>query len=232
MIAQNVYGQVHSRGEQYHGIPPQSPSVWTVNDNQQAAYQRPLQQTIQQSYASTQYINTQSKPQVNRVTSQYNQASIYSKPNSQGQQQFASRFQNDDPTVNQQTQNDELTTRRSKKPGPAPDLAPPTAIPSRFGDINSRKITWDPEVAKTTEVFSLRLFAILEALQGENIMISPYSIHTLLVMIAEGAGGNTYRQLNTTLGLQSPLRTRDYHQYINVALKLVKELLYTIYKKN
>lgn len=223
LVAQNVYSQVYSRGEQYHGG---SPQPWTRSSNadegfrnaqpqyQQVSYQRPLQQ----SYASVQYQNTQSKPQVNRIPPQYNQASTNSKPMLQSQH-LTNRFQGDDPSVNQQPQNEELTTRRSKKPGPAPDLAPPTAIPPRFGDINSRKISWDPEVARTTEIFSLKLFATLEALQEENIMISPYSIHTLLVMIAEGAGGNTYSQLNTTLGLKSPLRTRDYHQYINLALK-------------
>lgn len=224
LVAKNVYSQAYSRGEQYHGVSPQSRSGSSNDEgfrNAQPQYQqpyhRPLQQNIQQSYASVQYQNTQSKPQINRIPPQYNQPA-YSKPIIQGQY-LSSRFQGDDPSVYQQPQNEELTTRRSKKPGPAPDLAPPTAIPPRFGDINSRKISWDPEVARSTEIFSLKLFATLEALQEENIMISPYSIHTLLVMIAEGAGGNTYSQLNNTLGLKSPLRTRDYHQYINLALK-------------
>lgn len=116
---------------------------------------------------------------------------------------------------------DDLTTRppiQTSKPNRIQDIQP-TAVPSRFDDINSRKISWDPEQAKSTEEFSLKLFAFLEYLQEENIMISPYSIHTLLVMIAEGAGGKTYEQLKETLGLYTPMRTRDYHQYINIALK-------------
>lgn len=224
---QNVNSQVHSRGESYHGAPPQSPSIWntrsvndeTVRNYQQTAYQRP---PVQQSYAYVNTQNTQNRPQqVNRIPTQqtYQPSNYYAKPIPQGQQ-FANRFQGDDPSVNQQPQQEEFTTRRSKQPGgPAPDLAPPTAIPTRFDDINKRKIVWDPEVAMSTEEFALKLFGTLEYLQEENLMISPYSIHTLLVMIAEGAGGSTYSQLNTTLGLKSPSRTRDYHQYISLALK-------------
>lgn len=187
---------MYSRGEQYHGAPSGN-----------------LQYTqVQQSYAYA--LNTQNKFNNNRIPSQQTSQN-YRPPQQQGQQ-FSNRFMGDEP----QRQTDEFTTRKPIKTNrPVQDLAPPTAIPTRFDDINSRKISWDPELAKSTEEFSLKLFALLEALQSENLMISPYSIHTLLVMIAEGASGNTYNQLKTALGLFSPMRTRDFHQYINIALK-------------
>lgn len=50
-------------------------------------------------------------------------------------------------------------------------------------------------------------------------MISPFSIYHMLVLIAEGAAGETYNQIDEKLKLISLQRTRDFQQYLNVILK-------------
>lgn len=126
----------------------------------------------------------------------------------------------DDASVSRQ-QGPDFTTRRpstnvGQRPS-RPDNKPPE-FSTRFDDYNSRKLTFDEELSVNTEKFALRLFLILTHYETENIMISPYSIHSLLVVLAEGAGGNTYKQLNDALGLINRQRTRDFHQYTNLAL--------------
>jgi serine protease inhibitor len=54
---------------------------------------------------------------------------------------------------------------------------------------------------------------------NENFMISPFSVYHLLVLIAEGANGNTLKEISDKLEFGSLPRTRDFQQYLNEALK-------------
>jgi hypothetical protein len=195
----------------------QQPAYNNYQNQQQPGYVQPPNQA--------QYLSQQ--PVLNRVQPQQNY-----RPNYQQQQQpqrpfgptlkpqlnqrFGGNMQGDDPRYQE-----ELTTRRpAKKPVQTTDLPAPSALDIRFDNYTTRKITWDGELSRNAEIFSLKLFAFLEGLNPfKSFMISPFSIHSLLTMIAEGAGGNTYDELNYALGLRSKERARDFHQYISTALK-------------
>lgn len=70
------------------------------------------------------------------------------------------------------------------------------------------------------EEFAIKLMYELNELHlADTFMVSPYSIYHMLVLIAEGARGNTFNQLNDSLGLQSMPKTRDFQQYLAMALK-------------
>ncbi|XP_070491968.1 serine protease inhibitor 77Ba-like [Chironomus tepperi] len=243
----NVNGQ-HSRGESYRGeqsyTGTQQQSYYSdpskrINQypqtyqTQQQTYQQPQYYANQQpsyqpqsSYPQQSYQNTQQK---------YPTQQNYQKPYSINQQQsvrpaqsninyqtvpkpgLETRFgmMGDDP--NAYNSNQEITSR--SPPNKTPSRSPrPPAVPPRFDDINNRKLMWDKELTSNAEKFALYLFAYLALSETGNFMISPQSIHNLLVLIAEGASGNTYDEINTTLGLISRQRTRDFHQYSNLAL--------------
>lgn len=242
---QHSKGELY-RGQTYY---PNDPLRQPVNQYPQPAYQTQQQTYHQPSqYYSNQQQNSyqnQQQPnyqqqnyQTNRQKNPNQQA--YQKPYSVNQQQFVKPAQSnvnyqtvrplqnspgidmrfgplaDDPNA---SDNDhEITSRRpsnrvsSKPPRPA-------VLPPRFDDINNRKLVWDEELTNNAEKFALKLFAYLAESEDGNFMISPQSIHNLLVLIAEGASGNTYNELNTVIGLISRQRTRDFHQYSNIALK-------------
>lgn len=70
------------------------------------------------------------------------------------------------------------------------------------------------------EQFTLQLMFTLNDLNlKDTFMVSPYLVYLMLVLIAEGAKGNTFSQLNESLGLQSMPKTRDFQQYLAMALK-------------
>ncbi|KAG5683361.1 hypothetical protein PVAND_012647 [Polypedilum vanderplanki] len=93
----------------------------------------------------------------------------------------------------------------------------PLILPTSV-DTNIRKLLWDQELSENTELFGLHLFLYLTQFESENFMINPYLIHSLLAVLAEGAVGNTYKEINNALGLINRQRTRDFHQYTNLAL--------------
>lgn len=204
---------------------------------QQQTYHQPSQYYSNQQQISYQNQQQQQNYQTNRQKNPNQQA--YQKPYSVNQQQFVKPAQSnvnfqtvrplqnspgidmrfgtlaDDP--NAYDSDHEITSRRpsnrvsSKPPRPA-------VLPPRFDDINNRKLVWDEELTNNAEKFALKLFAYLAESEDGNFMISPQSIHNLLDLIAEGASGNTYNEINTVLGLISRQRTRDFHQYSNIAL--------------
>ena len=189
----------------------------------QQNYQNPQQKyPSQQNYQKPSYTVNQQQPI--RQPSQTNYQTV--KPLNYNQQSqkpsnlspsLDTRFgAGDDPSA--YNNNFEITSRQPPtKVGVKPSK--PAAVPPRFDDINNRKLTWDEELTHNAEKFALYLFAYLANSETENFMISPQSIHNLLDLIAEGASGNTYTELNQTLGLINRQRTRDFHQYSNLALK-------------
>lgn len=244
----NVNGQ-HSRGEIYRGQSgytatqqqsyyPNDQSRQPVSQYPQTSYQT-QQQTYQQppQYYSNQQQNVYQNPQPSYQQQSY-QASqqkyqtqqSYQKPQQQAIRpaQSSVNYQTvkpglemrfgvsaDDP--NAYNSNQEITSRRPpNKPSKPPK---PAVLPPRFDDINNRKLVWDEELTNNAEKFALKLFAYLAESENGNFMISPQSIHNLLDLIAEGASGNTYDELNEVLGLINRQRTRDFHQYSNLALK-------------
>lgn len=233
-----------SRGENYRGqvdsrqFVPQYSSAQTFasqqaynpyqNQQQFPNYQQPPQQSIV-NRGQTHGINYQG----NRPNYVQQPQPVFPRPPNQqpprptGRPQggtLENRFgnvQNDD---SNRYQEEVLTTRTPpRKPLQTTDLPSPQPLDTRFDNYTSRKISWDGELSKNAEIFSLKLFAFLEGLNpGQSFMISPFSIHSLLVMIAEGAGGKTFEELNKALGLNSKERARDFHQYITTALKYKK----------
>lgn len=222
---------VHSRGEYYRGASPnrgyntagssvnlrsnfgddQSRQFQSSSYSQSSAvnYQQ-YQPNLQSQHVPSGF--AQGRPQVNNNAQRFPTQPALNLP---------SRFQSDDPANFPQTTPDSLAISRqpplmSKQ---TTDLPKPPVV-QRFDNITARTINWDGEVSKNSEIFALTLFAYLESLfQDQNIMISPFSIHSLLVLIAEGAGGKTFDELNNTLGIKSKERARDFHQYISTALK-------------
>lgn len=217
-------------------------------DNYRPSYQTQQQQQQRPQNYQTQSYNTQynqqrfpiqnqqqysNQPQSYQTQQQQLYRPVYDNVRPQQQQQQQQQFSNqpqldqrfdgmlaDDASASGGANNNDFVTRRP----PLNQLVgqrvtKPPLLPPRFDDYNSRKLTWDEELSKNTELFALQLFAILTHYETENFMISPYSIHSLLVVLAEGAGGNTYNELNNALGLINKQRTRDFHQYTNLALK-------------
>jgi len=241
----NVNGQ-HSRGEAYRGPQyysgsqqqtyyPNDPSrqkvqyTQTSYQNQQQAYQQPqyyptqqqnAYQNPQQNYQQQSY-PTQQKPYQQQAIkpsqSNVNYQSVKPIYSQSSKLPLSSRFgASDDP--NAYINNQEITTRiPPSKVGIK--VTRPAQVPPRFDDINNRKLTWDAELTHNAEKFALFLFYYLAESEKGNFMISPQSVHNLLDLIAEGSSGNTYNELNATLGLINKQRTRDFHQYSNLALK-------------
>lgn len=59
----------------------------------------------------------------------------------------------------------------------------------------------------------------VEATNNNNVIISPFSIWSLLLFLAEGSSGRTYEQLATTLRLPPDLtRIRTVYKYLQSAL--------------
>jgi serine protease inhibitor len=105
-------------------------------------------------------------------------------------------------------------------------VAPPVLLADRFSDRDSavfkKSLSYDKDLAESMELFAIELLSTFNAhLKIENFMISPFSIYHLLVLIAEGAKGNTYNEINEKLKMIDLPRTRDFQQYLNVALKQV-----------
>lgn len=120
---------------------------------------------------------------------------------------------------------DQFSTRPTKKvTKPITTQKPPDFTANRFDDRDSasfkKRLTYDGELADGMEKFALELMLHFNTkLENDNFMMSPFSIYHLLVLIAEGANGTTYRELNEKLGLKNLARTRDFQQYLSVALK-------------
>lgn len=116
---------------------------------------------------------------------------------------------------------DQFTNRPTRKGTRRPLV---TKLPPRFDnrdDANFKKsLTFDADLANSMEEFALELLYNYNSRQeNENFMISPFSVYHLLVLIAEGARGNTLDELVNKLRMVSLERTRDFQQYLNVALK-------------
>ncbi|CAG9804414.1 unnamed protein product [Chironomus riparius] len=241
-------GQQYYSGTQQQTYYPNDPSRQTISQYPQTAYQNQQQtyQKPQQQYYQNPQPNYQQQPQPSYQQQQTTQQN-YQKPYSNNQQQSVRPLQSnvnnqavkpiyslqnprpsgsnpslntrfgpgDDP--NAYNNNQEITSR--KPPNKVASRPPkPAAVPPRFDDINNRKLTWDEQLTNNAEKFALLLFAYLAESETGNFMISPQSIHNLLDLIAEGASGKTYDELNTVLGLINRQRTRDFHQYSNLAL--------------
>lgn len=125
------------------------------------------------------------------------------------------------------TPSEDLTTRRPPKGSKRPATTrkpPPQLLDTRFDDRTNvafkKFLSYDSQLSDNMEIFSLALLDqfCLKAPEG-NFMISPFAVYHMLVLIAEGANGNTYEEINKNLNLVSISKTRDFQQYLNEALK-------------
>lgn len=130
-------------------------------------------------------------------------------------------------TVNSRLGADEATTEvfatrpTRKQQRPLTPTSRPPDFDNRFDDRDSikKKLVFDKDLSNSMETFGLELLQQFNArYPQDNFMISPFSIYHLLVLIAEGAQGSTYNELSSALKLGSLERTRDFQQYLNVAL--------------
>lgn len=102
------------------------------------------------------------------------------------------------------------TSPRTKRP------ITPEPPPPLFNDT----VKFDKESSLSMEKFSLQLLAnLIVTYENQSFMISPYSIHTLLLLIAEGSTGSSLAQIKTNLMLKSIENSRMFDQYLRRALK-------------
>lgn len=95
---------------------------------------------------------------------------------------------------------------------PTTTVKPPTQF--------SKVLKFDQVLSNSMETFAMELTNQVHNQQGnKNFMISPFLIYQLLVIISEGADGNTYNEIYDQLNLISIERTRDFQQYLMEALK-------------
>ena len=67
---------------------------------------------------------------------------------------------------------------------------------------NRQNASYVPAVVASNEQFSRRLYSkLLEDMNEENLVISPWSISTVMTMLAAGARGKTLLQLHRGLSL-------------------------------
>lgn len=181
--------------------------------NQPAQSSPPIQQFAQNYDRPAIVASAPNIPYTSRPKPSQNN-NIQSQPNSN----LANRFSQD--AVNDQS---EVFPTRAPKPS-RPMTTVKTPVYTRFDDRDTasfkRTLSFDLELSKSMELFALELFnTIHTGLSNENFMISPFSIYHMLVLIAEGANGNTFREINEKLNLLNIDRTRDFQQYLSVALK-------------
>jgi len=91
-------------------------------------------------------------------------------------------------------------------------------IRSRHNIRNVKYLIFDNEHSQNLEAFSIRLLAYLSK-EDQNLMISPFSIYSLLLAIAEGARGQTFDEFDAEMGMKNTTRSRNFNQYLNKALE-------------
>lgn len=90
------------------------------------------------------------------------------------------------------------------------------------GNITIRKIAFDESISDQLDRFAILFFESClsnKHMGSSNFAISPYLIHRLLTMIAEGASGTTYDELKNKLNIEDITKFRDFHHYLNNYLK-------------
>lgn len=236
---------VFNNQQPYHQNPhPQVDSSHASHPQQQPAYINPQssqQQPIFNSYpeSTTQRLFSNKYPQPSQqqpASNSYSPPSNSYKPyppqtnsyqNVQSQQKpnFDSRI---DEGSTPEPLTDDFATRKPKPIGtkkPATTRKPPPQIlNSRFDDRNSasfkKTLSYDSQLSNSMEKFSLSLLdQFCFKLPTENFMISPFSIYHLLVILAEGANGNTFKEISDKLELVTVSRSRDFQQYLSESLK-------------
>jgi hypothetical protein len=135
-----------------------------------------------------------------------------------------------------QNSNADLTTRptpsKKQKQQATVKPSPQSLLVNRFDDRTNaafkKTLSFDSGLSDAMEKFSLRIldqFCLNNP--QENFLISPFSIYHLLVLIAEGANGNTFKEITDQLELGTLLRTRDFQQYLSETLRFV-DIIYGV----
>lgn len=218
-------------GAQYQGAPPYSqPPIAqqpTLSYNQ-PAYIAPA------SHSSSLPSRTQS-PQNRPIASQNRPIASQNRPQNNNNlqlqqnpnQNLDSRFATDE-AVSQTPLAQDFTSRapsgNKSARVPATTRVPPTLVGERFDDRGSsafkKTLSFDSQLSDSMESFALTMMTdFIDSVEGANFMISPFSIYHMLVLIAEGAGGDTFKEIHDQLKFISLDKTRDFQQYLNVALK-------------
>lgn len=188
-----------------------------IQQTPQINSQQPFLQQFAQDYDRPAYV----APTFNtpRPKPSQNNNKIQSQPNSNLATRLGQNDANRDPQA-------EVFSTRPPKPTrqPTTTVKPPIYLDTRFDDRGSpsfkKTLSFDSGLSTAMETFALELLQHLHArLDDDNFMVSPFSVYHLMVLIAEGAKGQTYEEINEKLKLGSIERTRDFQQYLTVALK-------------
>lgn len=92
------------------------------------------------------------------------------------------------------------------------------------------------QISRGSEKFALNLFRLTSETARTDLIMSPFSVWALLVLTAEGSSGNTYKELENTLGLPDDIFfTREGYRKIQSAFNvntstielIVKQALFT-----
>lgn len=162
-------------------------------------------------------------PEPYKSTSRPQSPQYYNKVQSQQNSNLENRFGGEEASTQSQSSGaiETFTVRPTRKGTRRP---PTTKLPPRFDNrddaVFKKTLNFDAELSNSMELFALELlYDFNSRLESDNFMISPFSVYHLLVLIAEGAAGNTLAELTDKLKLGSLERTRDFQQYLNVVLK-------------
>ena len=147
--------------------------------------------------------NNDRKP-VTSVKDRFTSSTVQYNSN-QSSSEFATRAP---PTQHTQNTNGNNVLKPTKKP---------SSIDDRFELPNqSDKYAL---LSRSVEIFSNDLFYELHRSLGENFMISPFSVYTLLMLIAEGAEGESLNQIANALKITPNLQPiRDLFNILNGTL--------------
>lgn len=95
-------------------------------------------------------------------------------------------------------------------PTASSDDVPPSAAPSSAAAMEGTPSNDATPLDLTKQMQNFSFQLLRETASGKNTVISPVSAHRSLLMVAEGAAGETYQELHDVLGDASP----DYLQNI------------------
>lgn len=219
---------------------------------QQVQYNAPIRgtpqyitQSYQQSYYNSPNVETVSVPLVNSFVIQDSISGMQGDQPQQNPTTFNSndrkpvtsikdRFDVSTPQYNSNQSSNEFITRapptQHTQNTNGNNVLKPTKKPSSIDDRFEYVIQDSDKYAllsRSVEIFSNDLFYELHRTVGENFMISPFSVYTLLMLIAEGAEGESLNQITNAFQIQRNLQPiRDLFSILNGTLSTPSDGVY------
>lgn len=92
-----------------------------------------------------------------------------------------------------------------------------------------RRLYFDEKVSNQMERAAFNFFNWFRSeshIYESNFAISPFLIHHMLMMVAEGSSGTSLNELKKVLFLEDIIKSRDFHYYLKNYLRYVVMMLY------